>query len=1853
MGKMKFLLLVLSVCLNIYNTVANPCPPIWHDDFIKPPQSAILPLMSDTDYQYIYADPQFMKGQRTVEIYYPSPNMSCQLDKIYITNCAGVITGGVSDVGGATMPWAKSYYPVTHFDTLEISFPECAMEESFEYYYPTSSAYDGFFPKVMSPKAQNMACLLWSNPDFLVYREDLKLKNINCFVPLPLNGPYHEIELTENLVYGIGNPQGHEVGLSIHGAFSIPSVTAHGIIIDHNVKLQNVFLSGSSDCHYLVASSDNPQNRTTIEGNIQFSGHCLKLRDIDTTNIFMTSAQRIESSTRFYIGNPNQRELYLKDSNNFTIPKFSRIGLSGKIENAWLGEISTSNYIGDLKTDQEHIAEIVNTTTNPVFFRMENLGDRSNRADIDKLVLKGAGQASFSNSYVNIKSLQVNSGVTLYDSHNIILQKIEGNAANNVEIQDFTIASEAHGDTDISDFVQLVVGNSEFTLKGTIKFKNIEMLEIKKTAQPISLSNLWAPTLSRLEIESMEDLTETTIPAGKKLLRNYKITHQDDGMMNYKIYHDSGRMEFSNVKTLIIRELLVPFVLETDTIVSQKTDSLTTVTFQPEGQTFIDEGVFTNRIHDIKVSTAEHELFFGRAYNSNSSSFGSMGAKWESFGQYRLFLFDEENEEAKRLEVSWGQGTATRLSAIGDSYVSTDGCYSAEITSDNEFIFLTKNNGTTYVFNNKPVPNSPLIENFIINRITGFGSYDLLYEYDEQTRLIRMGEVPKGAGNINQENPALEITYNQNNLIDCVSATGQETHCYDYDEGRLTGVSTPKSGYIKRYAYKEEKNPALLSELLDKNAEATGLITYNSQEQAISYTILSPQTLPTTIILLLGNEPLGEGYNIAVFDVNGECLDYTENTDATSRAVFQLEAGTYSFAYTYDNVEFQSHFISAGEEAIINIPTPTAVTVRFGNEPIGAGLTVYPFKAEGEYVGYTKITDENSKAYFNLPEGNYIFYYTHEGIEFSSGETAAFTETSITVPLTKVTVTIGEEIFLTENLIIMAFSETGEFLGLSENTDESGAAYFKLGAGNYKFTCTYSQQQYWSETATAFTQTSIIIPPSSTVTVFFNEIPVGADLQVQAFMFDGFPLDYTVITNAQSQAFFHLPNGFYKFRCTYENQIFWSNIIETPDQAEIQIFPTSVRLFRGVELFTPVGQNIKAFITDGTDLNYSVNTNEQSVAYFILPEGNYKFLCIYGDVEYWSAETSAFIQTSIIIPAQTTVNVTFNGEPIGSGFIVEAFGADEVELGLSATTDDYSTAYFTLPENSYKFRIIYEGATFWSAEIAATEQVNINIQPTTVTVWHGEHLPVSTLNIHAFTADEIDLDYVVTTTAQLVATFILPEGNYKFLCVYEGIHYWSADTPAFTEANIHLPVASTNIFVSRLGEPFTQPVTIEAFQGEGLELVQSKITDESGMASFILSAGFYSFRMEIEGVEHWISGLEAENNHSFPTRHTKVILRRDDKLLPPGQSCQLLINEQESDEFLYTDEESAIVVLPVEDSFRLRCSCLTGNTAVTDIVQAGSSREFDFIRQVIYQLHYSGIKPTDYNEQLCFEPASFGAEKCIESQENFTSIEAGNYEIVYRLRNQHYVLDSVSIVMSAEPEEFTLILPEIRQINLTNNDIPQTETELYLVRDDLEFSVLTNSNGHLFFVKSGEWQVFLNSVQLGVITAEQDFVHFNTDTSEELLNIDTSEKDAIFDSNDYEEEINNTELPLVLFSENTVQILNPSQLFYQPPYITLFNVPTLSLSIYSTANIELKFTLYKLSNHITTKSQVLRTFIFQISSGENELNWSIKDEDDLFYEPGDYYLQIEVNDEQEIRLMSYNEDLQLKSCSTIEFTIVY
>jgi hypothetical protein len=92
--------------------------------------------------------------------------------------------------------------------------------------------------------------------------------------------------------------------------------------------------------------------------------------------------------------------------------------------------------------------------------------------------------------------------------------------------------------------------------------------------------------------------------------------------------------------------------------------------------------------------------------------------------------------------------------------------------------------------------------------------------------------------------------------------------------------------------------------------------------------------------LSVSNQPGGENQTIYPFTAAGTYIGYTKKTNANSTAYFNLPTGDYKFRYTHNGVQFWSASAISSDTAEIIIPQPTAVTVKLGNEQLGAGLTL-------------------------------------------------------------------------------------------------------------------------------------------------------------------------------------------------------------------------------------------------------------------------------------------------------------------------------------------------------------------------------------------------------------------------------------------------------------------------------------------------------------------------------------------------------------------------------------------------------------------------------------------------------------------------------------------------------------------------------------------------------------------------------------------------------------------------------------------------------------------------------------------------------------------------------------------------
>ena len=129
------------------------------------------------------------------------------------------------------------------------------------------------------------------------------------------------------------------------------------------------------------------------------------------------------------------------------------------------------------------------------------------------------------------------------------------------------------------------------------------------------------------------------------------------------------------------------------------------------------------------------------------------------------------------------------------------------------------------------------------------------------------------------------------------------------------------------------------------------------------------------------------------------------------------------------------------------------------------GLNVYAFDGD-TYSNYSKVTDENGAAVFNLPVGDYRFRADLNGTQFWSSEenSCALPGCNIdSVTVTKpVTVTVaGEEGNPYVEVTVYAFD--GEtYAGYSAVTDAGGQVVFTLPEGSYHFRANYDGVEFWS-----------------------------------------------------------------------------------------------------------------------------------------------------------------------------------------------------------------------------------------------------------------------------------------------------------------------------------------------------------------------------------------------------------------------------------------------------------------------------------------------------------------------------------------------------------------------------------------------------------------------------------------------------------------------------------------------------------------------------------------------------------------------------------------------------------------------
>ena len=517
-------------------------------------------------------------------------------------------------------------------------------------------------------------------------------------------------------------------------------------------------------------------------------------------------------------------------------------------------------------------------------------------------------------------------------------------------------------------------------------------------------------------------------------------------------------------------------------------------------------------------------------------------------------------------------------------------------------------------------------------------------------------------------------------------------------------------------------------------------------------------------------------------------------TDENGRGVFDLPVGE---TYRFRSDVLDNHYWS-GDVTVAAALDPVVIDAGGGifqvsvltdtGSPL-AGLKTYLFNVDGKYLGLSGTTDDTGQTGFTVPAGIYQVRTDYLGYAFWSAviEVSTNADITLTIALSPVTVSVvaGYQAVDTPlaGVPVHLFTPTGQYLGISGETDDSGQVVFNLPEQPYMVRADDTGGQYWSETFTRTDPTLRIPMADAVVSVTGAGLPATA-VTVYLFSDDGAYLGSSQTTDAQGQAVFRLPAGTYRFRADHQSKQYWSaDVTLAADQENavlVSVGGGSVVLSLQQSDGTPMaGINTYVFTDDSTYLGLKGSTDENGQTAFDLADGTVRFRADHLGYKYWSdpltvpdsmAATMTIAHTDVVLALQADYQGTTT--PLESRQVY-LFHPDGAYLGQSRETDTAGQAVFRLPDQAYQFRCDELGQHYWSEETVSTD--------TTVTIGQGRAVIHATYQnenaqnarVYLFSGAEVYLGRYTITNSLGEAAFTLPAGDYRFRIDLDGRQTWS------------------------------------------------------------------------------------------------------------------------------------------------------------------------------------------------------------------------------------------------------------------------------------------------------------------------------------------------------------------------------------------------------------------------------------------------------------------------------------------------
>jgi hypothetical protein len=375
----------------------------------------------------------------------------------------------------------------------------------------------------------------------------------------------------------------------------------------------------------------------------------------------------------------------------------------------------------------------------------------------------------------------------------------------------------------------------------------------------------------------------------------------------------------------------------------------------------------------------------------------------------------------------------------------------------------------------------------------------------------------------------------------------------------------------------------------------------------------------------------------------------------------------------------------------------------------------------------------------------------------------------------------------------------------------------------------------------------------------------GADqprpgIKVYLFTPTGSYLGQSQTTDVGGTVRFSLPGQDYMVRADDLGRQYWSQTFNQQNttvaipMADARVTVTGAGLPRA---------DIPVYLFSDSDayLGMNARTDSGGQVSFRLPAGSYKFRADYQGSHYWSGvqllEADQTNEAVVSVGGGTfTVDVRQAAATPMAGLRGYVFNANDAYIGLYSATDDQGRLHFDLADGTFKFRIDYLGHQYWSPSVTVPTVMatSIEIPHQEVTVMlSGTYLggsdPLEGIRLYLFSDAGSYMGIYQTTDAGGQARFTLPDQTYKVRADYLGSQYWSS---TFRSQDATLSIARGAVELHTLrGGTDAQDVRVYLFDAAGKYLGRYQLTESDGRTRYILPAGVYRFRADIDGLQRW------------------------------------------------------------------------------------------------------------------------------------------------------------------------------------------------------------------------------------------------------------------------------------------------------------------------------------------------------------------------------------------------------------------